>query len=71
MVYILIFEIILVGILVSIFGIFIKFLTNCNNEKINYKKEIIQLFLSGVSVHIFCEIVGLNKKYCTNGYACL
>lgn len=28
------------------------------------------LFLTGVMVHLGCEWSGLNKMYCTSGYAC-
>ena len=30
----------------------------------------IVLFLTGVSIHLFCELMGINKWYCKNGYAC-
>lgn len=29
-----------------------------------------RVFVAGVVVHIFCEIVGLNRWYCMNGAAC-
>jgi hypothetical protein len=30
----------------------------------------ISLFMTGVFVHIICEVFGINKWYCKNGYAC-
>jgi len=37
------------------------------NEK--YIKQI-SPFLTGVIIHLTCELVGANKWYCKNGYAC-
>ena len=31
----------------------------------------ISLFFTGVFVHVFCELAGLNKWYCKKGAACL
>ena len=28
------------------------------------------LFLTGFSLHLLCEAIGLNKWYCKNSYAC-
>ena len=28
------------------------------------------LFITGVLTHLFFEIVGVHRWYCTNGYAC-
>ncbi len=30
----------------------------------------ILLFLTGVLIHLFCEIVGINRWYCREGFAC-
>lgn len=30
----------------------------------------ISLFLTGVVIHLLCEVVGINKWYCKNGFAC-
>lgn len=30
----------------------------------------ISLFLTGVVIHLLCEITGINKWYCKNGFAC-
>lgn len=53
-------EALFVGILLVIVGKF----TLRNN--IDIKK----LFITGIIVHILCEIVGLNRWYCKNGAAC-
>tara|TARA_B100001559_G_C16054624_1_gene418581 strand:+ start:237 stop:476 length:240 start_codon:yes stop_codon:yes gene_type:complete len=30
----------------------------------------ISLFLTGVIIHLLCEVSGINKWYCKNGAAC-
>ena len=30
----------------------------------------ILLFLTGASMHLFCVLVGINKWYCREGFAC-
>lgn len=34
-----------------------------------YEKGIL-LFLTGVCIHLFSELLGINKWYCRNGRAC-
>ncbi len=53
-------EALFVGILLVVVGKF----TLGNNT------DVKKLFITGVIVHIICEIVGLNKWYCKNGAAC-
>tara|TARA_Y100000389_G_C17468992_1_gene528500 strand:- start:5965 stop:6219 length:255 start_codon:yes stop_codon:yes gene_type:complete len=36
----------------------------------NFYQMGILLFLTGVSIHLFCELVGLNRWYCKEGFAC-
>lgn len=36
----------------------------------NFYQMGILLFLTGVSIHLFCELVGLNRWYCREGFAC-
>jgi len=38
----------------------------CNRH---YMFQLI-LFLSGIIIHILCEVTSINKWYCTNGNAC-
>lgn len=35
-----------------------------------YKVMEISIFVAGFLTHLFFEKVGLNKAYCTSGYAC-
>ena len=41
----------------------------CNSWNKYYIMEI-SLFLTNFIIHIFCELVGLNRWYCLNGNAC-
>lgn len=36
-----------------------------------YYMDEVCLFLTGVTIHLGCEILGINKWYCSNGAACL
>jgi len=68
-----------VGIVLFIIGIIItnlfKFIYNNNlpdiykNWNENYIMEI-NLFLIGFIAHMLFEMIGANKWYCSNGYAC-
>jgi len=40
-----------------------------SNKDRFYEMGIV-LFLTGVSIHLFCELVGINRWYCRNGNAC-
>lgn len=76
----LLIEAIIVGIMTVIFGTIIAYIMKsinkidippvCQDWNKNYTMEI-ALFLTGFSIHLFCELTGLNKWYCRNGYACL
>ena len=80
--YRLIVEAILVGIMVVIIGNIVGFLLSkiktispvtdavCKDWNKYYIMEI-SLFVTGVFVHLLCELIGLNKWYCKNGYACM
>ena len=67
-------ECIFVGLLVVIFGLLVSFLispllkvdlpTECKKWNKNHVMEI-TLFLTGVSIHLFCEFTGINKWYCS------
>ena len=67
-------ECICVGLLVVIFGILVSFLISpllkvdlppkCKEWNKNHVMEI-TLFLTGVTIHLFCEFTGINKWYCS------
>ena len=40
-----------------------------SNKDRFYEMGIV-LFLTGVSIHLFCELVGINRWYCRHGNAC-
>ena len=58
-----------------IFTNLFKFINNnnlpdvCKNWNKNHIMEI-NIFLIGFITHISFEIIGANKWYCSNGYAC-
>ena len=72
-------EALVVGIIVVVAGSLVSFLVGlmfktdlppvCKDWNKNYVMEI-SLFFTGVAVHVFCELVGINKFYCLNGAAC-
>jgi hypothetical protein len=31
---------------------------------------LLSFFITGVIIHLLCEVTGLNKKYCKYGNAC-
>jgi hypothetical protein len=75
----LIYEAVAVGIITVIFGNITGMLVGpflkvslpeiCSTWNKFYTMEI-TLFLTGVLIHLFCEVSGINKWYCTNGFAC-
>ena len=76
-------EAILVGILMVIVGSFVGVGFSIINRQLQPSKKISDtnwnkyfvmeqsLFFTGFFVHLLCEIVGINKWYCKNGYATL
>ena len=61
---------VIVGSLVSlVISLFYKSKTKNKDWNKYYVMEI-ALFLTGVFIHIGCEITGINKWYCKNGNAC-
>ena len=72
----LLIEAIVVGILTVLIGLLISkvislnFITdlpkNCKDWNKNHIMEIC-LFFTGLSIHLFCEFIGINKWYCRNG----
>ena len=75
----LLLEALVVGITLVITGNIVGFLvgklfaTNmppfCEDWNKNYVMEI-SLFLSGAMLHLFFELIGVNRWYCKNGNAC-
>jgi hypothetical protein len=68
-----IFEALLVGLLTvfcgSIVSAIVRFASQRKDGKQNSKWTVIalmevSLFLTGVFIHLGCEVTGLNKKYC-------
>lgn len=41
----------------------------CKSWNKNYVMEK-SLFFTGFMTHLLCQVVGINKWYCTNGVAC-
>lgn len=69
----LLIEIFVVGIMTMIVGTLLSYIF-MGKERDNFKQwNVIYLtmFLTGAIIHIVCEISGINKYYCKNGYACL
>ena len=72
-------EALVVGIMTVIVGSLVGFLVGmvmktdlppvCKDWNKFYVMEI-SLFFTGVAVHLFCELVGINAWYCKNGAAC-
>jgi len=72
-------EAFMVGIMTVIFGTLAGVLVGpffkidlpaeCKNWNKFFVMEI-SLFLTGFLIHLFCELVGINKWYCKNGAAC-
>tara|TARA_B100001758_G_scaffold247390_1_gene265033 strand:+ start:4456 stop:4710 length:255 start_codon:yes stop_codon:yes gene_type:complete len=79
----LIYEAISVGVITVLFGNVIacvldfavlspklKMKLPLRTSRDNFYQMGILLFLTGASIHIFCELMGINKWYCREGFAC-
>ena len=75
----LIIEVILVGFMTLCVGSLLLYgtlsyilptLKNPFNKCNQYYMFQLILFLSGVIIHILCEVTSINKWYCVNGHAC-
>jgi len=79
--YTLILEALFVGFMTILIGLCVGFLLGktfkhddelpgiCKNWNKNHIMEI-SLFLTGFTLHLFCEAVGINRSYCSNSFAC-
>lgn len=75
----LLIEAIIVGIVTVVVGTGVAYVVGkfnkidlpsvCKKWNKNHVMEI-SLFFTGVVVHFLCEILKVNKWYCTNGFAC-
>jgi len=60
----LVFEACIVGLLSILFGGFVSYLLLGNRSDRLDKFVLLSFFISGVIIHFFCEITGLNRRYC-------
>lgn len=61
----LIIEAIVVGVVMVIIGVGVSMITTYLNIPGQFN-----IFLTGFIGHLLFEMMGANKWYCTNGYAC-
>jgi hypothetical protein len=68
----LLFEAFIVGLLNVIIGGGISYISMGEKAKTfeYWPRVLISFFITGVVIHLFCELTGLNKSYCKNGNAC-
>ena len=68
----LVIEAIIVGVLNIIFGTIVSYLFMGEKAKTfeHWNSLILSFFITGVLIHLFCELVGINKRYCKDGNAC-
>lgn len=68
-------ELIFVGIITSIIGFIISYVTmKINNPKFKFdywNSLILTFFITGILIHLICEYFGINKYYCAYGNACI
>ena len=65
-------EVLVVGIMTVIIGLIISYITMGEKaKKFNHWERVaLSFFLTGLIIHLLCELTGLNKWYCKNGQAC-
>lgn len=71
-------EALLVGIVTCIIGSFISTILmlifepefSFSKYKLFYHRVALGYFITGVSIHLLFEKLGLNKEYCVSGNAC-
>jgi hypothetical protein len=66
------FEAFIVGILNIIVGFIVSYISMGNSAKNfqHWNQLLLTFFISGVLIHLLCEVTGLNKRYCKSGNAC-
>lgn len=71
----LIMELIFIGIITSIIGYIISYIImKINNFDVKFEhwnSLILTFFITGILIHLICEIFGINKYYCFYGNACI
>lgn len=69
-------EALTVGIATAIIGFIISTLFMLPSKNFSFKKYhfwpqvILAFFITGILIHLLCEVSGINKWYCKNGVAC-
>ena len=74
----LLIEAVIVGIITVVVGYIVTWIvSNFNKDAKDINKEWnknhimeLVLFLTGVCIHLLCEVSGINSWYCENGLAC-
>ena len=74
----LLIEAVIVGIITVVVGYIVTWIvSNFNKDAKDINKEWnknhimeLVLFLTGVCIHLLCEVSGINSCYCENGLAC-
>jgi len=66
------FEAFIVGILNIIVGFIVSYISMGNSAKDfqHWNQLLLTFFISGVLIHLLCEVTGLNKRYYKSGNAC-
>jgi len=65
-------EAIIVGIMNIAFGFIVSYLSMGEKAKTftHWNSLLLSFFITGVLIHLFCEVSGINKRYCKDGNAC-
>ena len=66
------FEAFIVGIINLVVGFIISYISMGDKAKTfdHWTGVLLSFFITGVTIHLLCEVSGLNKKYCKHGNAC-
>lgn len=63
-------EALIIGISTIVLGLIVKYFIELLFKPHYLLTFVLILFLTGFLIHIICQITGINKWYCKNGYAC-